>query len=117
MAAATDARRHERYQRGGEHVGIGADAVRSDEVPEWQVRSALRGRLVTVKSAIDRMPATLRGADLVYWYGRALKAEGRPAEAQTTFCGLRRSSTFTASWPRGSRNSDRAAARPGVDRG
>jgi soluble lytic murein transglycosylase len=85
---------HEWYQRGGEHVGIGPDSVRSDEVLEWQVRSALRaGDWVTVKSAIDRMPATLRAEPTwVYWYGRALKAEGRPAEAQDHF--LRIASQF-----------------------
>jgi soluble lytic murein transglycosylase len=75
------------YRRGGEHVGIGPDAVRADEVLEWQVRAALRaGDWRTVKAAIDRMPATLRADPAwVYWYGRALTAEGRPAEAQDHF--------------------------------
>jgi soluble lytic murein transglycosylase len=78
---------NEWYRRGGEHVGIGPDAARVDEVLEWQVRAALRaGDWSTVKSAIDRMPATLRADPAwVYWYGRALKADSRPAEAQDHF--------------------------------
>ena len=72
------------YQRGGEHVGVGPDAARVDEVLEWQVRAALRAAdWRTVKSTIDRMPATLRADPAwTYWYGRALVADGRPAEAQ-----------------------------------
>ena len=75
------------YRRGGEHVGVGPDAVRIDEVLEWQVRAALRaGDWSDVKSTIDRMPPTLRGDPAwIYWYGRALKAESRPAEAQDHF--------------------------------
>jgi len=75
------------YRRGGEHVGVGPDAVRADEVLEWQARAALRaGDWQVIKSAIDRMPASLRADPTwVYWYGRALKMEGRPAEAQDHF--------------------------------
>jgi soluble lytic murein transglycosylase len=75
------------YRRGGEQVGIGPDASRVDEVLEWQVRAALRaGDWSTVKGTIDRMPATLRADPAwVYWYGRALKADSRPAEAQDHF--------------------------------
>jgi soluble lytic murein transglycosylase len=75
------------YRRGGEHVGIGPDAVRVDEVLEWQARAALRaGNWQAVKAAIDRMPASLRADPTwIYWYGRALKAEDRPAEAQDHF--------------------------------
>ena len=75
------------YRRGGEHVGVGPDAVRVDEVLEWQARAALRaGNWQAVKAAIDRMPASLRADPTwVYWYGRALKAENRPAEAQDHF--------------------------------
>ncbi len=75
------------YRRGGEHVGVGPDAVRIDEVLEWQVRAALRaGDWSAVKSTIDRMPPSLRGDPAwIYWYGRALKAESRPAEAQDHF--------------------------------
>ena len=78
---------HDWYRRGGEHVGIGPDAARVDEVLEWQVRAALRaGEWSTVKGTIDRMPATLRADPAwVYWYGRALKADSRPAEAQDHF--------------------------------
>ena len=71
------------YRRGGEHVGVGADAARVTEVLEWQARAALRaGDWVTVKTVIDRMPAALRAEPTwVYWYGRALTQEGRTAEA------------------------------------
>ncbi len=75
------------YRRGGEHVGIGPDAVRADEVLEWQVRTALRGdrngpdwRMV--RAAIERMPRSLaREPAWVYWRARALQAEDRDAEA------------------------------------
>jgi len=69
------------YRRGGEHVGIGPEAVRADEVLEWQVRAALRGdrngpdwRMV--RAAIERMPNALaRDPAWVYWRARALQAE------------------------------------------
>jgi len=75
------------YRRGGELVGIGPDAVRADEVLEWQVRAALRGdrngpdwRMV--RSAIERMPGALAGDPAwVYWRARALQAEKRNDEA------------------------------------
>ena len=75
---------NEWYRRGGDHVGMGADAARVTEVLEWQVRAALRaGDWPAVKRAIERMPATLRGDPAwVYWYARALDQEGRAAEAQ-----------------------------------
>jgi soluble lytic murein transglycosylase len=71
------------YRRGGDHVGAGADAARVNEVLEWQVRAALRASdWGTVKSAIERMPATLRSDPAwIYWYGRALQQEGQTAEA------------------------------------
>lgn len=75
------------YRRGGEHVGIGSDAARVDEVLEWHVRSALRANdWKTVKTVIDRMPTALRDDPTwIYWYGRALHQMGRPAEAQEQF--------------------------------
>lgn len=75
------------YRRGGEHVGIGPDAARVDEVLEWQVRSALRASdWKTVKAVIDRMPTALRDDPTwVYWHGRALRQLGRAAEAQEQF--------------------------------
>ena len=75
------------YRRGGEHVGVGPDAVRVDEVLEWQVRSALRANdWKTVKAAIDRMPPVLRDDPAwIYWYGRALRQMGQPAEAHEQF--------------------------------
>jgi soluble lytic murein transglycosylase len=75
------------YRRGGEHVGVGPDAVRSEEVLEWQVRAALRADdWPTVMATINRMPPSLRDDPAwIYWYGRALKSENRPAEAQDHF--------------------------------
>ncbi|HZA95370.1 MAG TPA: transglycosylase SLT domain-containing protein, partial [Burkholderiaceae bacterium] len=75
------------YRRGGDHVGIGPDAARVDEVLEWHVRSALRASdWKTVKAVIDRMPTALReDPTWVYWHGRALRHLGRPAEAQEQF--------------------------------
>lgn len=74
---------NEWYRRGGEHVGVGADAARVTEVLEWQARAALRaGDWTIVKAVIDRMPDALRGEPTwVYWYGRALHSEGRAPEA------------------------------------
>lgn len=75
------------YRRGGEHIGIGPDAARVDEVLEWQARSALRANdWKTVKTTIDRMPSSLRDDPTwIYWYGRALHQAGRAAEAQDHF--------------------------------
>jgi soluble lytic murein transglycosylase len=84
------------YRRGGEQVGIGLDAARSEEVLEWQVRAALRaGDWATVKSTIDRMPASLRADPAwVYWYGRALRQSDRPAEARDHFAQISRQFNF-----------------------
>ncbi len=75
------------YRQGGEQVGVGPDAVRADEVLEWEVRAALRGDRngpdwSMVRSAIERMPPALaREPAWVYWRARALQAEKRDAEA------------------------------------
>jgi soluble lytic murein transglycosylase len=86
-ALRLDADANDWYRRGGAHVGVTADAARADEVLEWQVRAALRaGDWRTVKATIERMPPALAtDAAWTYWYGRALKADGRPAEAQDHF--------------------------------
>ncbi|MBA2413391.1 MAG: lytic transglycosylase domain-containing protein [Burkholderiaceae bacterium] len=78
---------HEWYRRGGDHVGIGPDAARVDEVLEWQARVALRANdWKTVKTVIDRMPAALRADPTwIYWHGRALRQAGRAGEAQEQF--------------------------------
>ena len=57
------------YRRGGEHVGMGPDAARVDEVLEWQVRSALRANdWKTVQAVIERMPTALRDDPTwTYW--------------------------------------------------
>jgi soluble lytic murein transglycosylase len=78
------------YRRGGEQVGTGDDAARADEVLEWQVRAALRAPRgpdwEMVRSTIERMPADLRREPAwVYWYGRALAADGRDGEAQAQY--------------------------------
>ena len=86
---------HAWYRRGGEHVGVGPDAARVDEVLEWQVRSALRAHdWKTVKSAIDRMPPALReDPTWIYWYGRALQQAGR-AQRHGSLAPSRRNSIF-----------------------
>lgn len=75
------------YRRGGEHVGAGTDAARVSEVLEWQARAALRtADWDTVKRAIERMPEPLRNdATWVYWYARALQADGNAAAADELF--------------------------------
>ncbi len=78
------------YRRGGERVGTGDDAARADEVLEWQVRAALRAPggpdWAMVRGTIERMPAELRREPAwVYWYARALAADGRDAEAQAHY--------------------------------
>jgi soluble lytic murein transglycosylase len=78
------------YRRGGEQVGIGEDEARSDEVLEWQVRAALRAPRGPdwdmVRATVERMPAELRRDPAwVYWYGRALAAAGREAEAHAQY--------------------------------
>jgi soluble lytic murein transglycosylase len=75
------------YRQGGAHVGVAAETTRADEVLEWQVRSALRaGEWRVVRGTIERMPAAL-GADpaWVYWYGRALAAEGSREGAEQQY--------------------------------
>ena len=87
---------NEWYRRGGSQVGVGPDAARIDEVLEWQARAALRAHdWATVKATIERMPSTLRtDATWIYWYGRALKHEGRAAEAQDHFSKIAQQFTF-----------------------
>ena len=59
----------------------------SVEAHQWQVRSALRaGDWKFVRTAIESMPPALKSEPTwVYWYGRALQAEGRPQDAQLQF--------------------------------
>jgi len=59
----------------------------SQEAHQWQVRSALRaGDWKMVRTAIEGMPPSLRNDSAwVYWYGRALQAEGRTQDAQLHF--------------------------------
>ncbi len=67
---------------------LGGDAWLSDESQEWRVRSALRaGDWKMVRQAIDKMRPNLRDRDpaWAYWYGRALKADGRNDEAKQQF--------------------------------
>ncbi len=87
------------YLRGGEHVGVGPDSVRVDEVLEWQVRSALRANdWKTVKAVIDRMPAThcaRSDLDLLEWAGAA--AGGGIGGSAGTVCAYRATVSFL--WP------------------
>ena len=57
------------------------------EAYQWQARSALRaGDWKFVRSAIEAMPLALKNdSTWVYWYGRALQAEGRAQDAQLQF--------------------------------
>lgn len=67
---------------------LGGDAWLSDESQEWRVRTALRaGDWKMVRQAIDSMRAPLRSRDpaWTYWYGRALKADGRNDDARQQF--------------------------------
>ncbi|MBC7575400.1 MAG: lytic transglycosylase domain-containing protein [Herminiimonas sp.] len=54
---------------------------------QWQVRSGLRaGDWQFVHAAVDAMPQPLRTENTwIYWYGRALQAEGRSRDAQLYF--------------------------------
>lgn len=60
----------------------------SDDSQEWRVRAALRqGDWKQVRQAVELMRPELRAKDpaWLYWYGRALKADGRDTEAQQNF--------------------------------
>jgi soluble lytic murein transglycosylase len=78
---------HEWYRRGGDWVGIGADAARVDEVLEWQARAALRaGDWRAVHTVVERMPPHLRDDPTwVYWQARALQRAARSAEAEELY--------------------------------
>lgn len=68
----------------------------SQEAYQWRVRTALReGDWPLVKSAIAAMPAKLKNEPAwVYWYARALQAEGKQEEAQTLFASIASQSQF-----------------------
>jgi soluble lytic murein transglycosylase len=82
------------YRLGGEHVGTHIDAVRTDEVLEWQVRAALRGTArgpdwPMVRSTYERMGAELkREPAWIYWNARALAAAGQTEAAQAALRGI-----------------------------
>ncbi|MCH8617580.1 lytic transglycosylase domain-containing protein [Undibacterium sp. TS12] len=60
------------------------------EAYQWRTRTALReGDWKLVKSSIAGMPASLKSDPTwVYWYGRALKAEGKNEEARQQFASI-----------------------------
>jgi len=62
----------------------------STEAMQWRVRSALREEeWKLVKTWIAAMPANLRAEPTwVYWYARALRAEGRKDEANQLFASI-----------------------------
>ncbi|SFC74090.1 soluble lytic murein transglycosylase [Cupriavidus sp. OV038] len=67
---------------------LGGNQWLSDESQEWRVRAALRqGDWKQVRQAVELMRPELRTKDpaWIYWYARALKADGRTADAQTQF--------------------------------
>jgi len=69
-------------------MDLGGNQWLSDESQEWRVRAALRqGDWKQVRQSIDLMRPELRAKDpaWTYWYGRALKADGRNNEAQQQF--------------------------------
>jgi soluble lytic murein transglycosylase len=82
------------YRLGGEQVGTHVDAVRVDEVLEWQVRAALRGTVrgpdwPMVRSTYERMGAELRRDPAwIYWNARALAATGHTTEAKEALRGI-----------------------------
>jgi soluble lytic murein transglycosylase len=65
----------------------GGDTRLSDDAAEWKVRAALRVQdWGAVRSTIEAMPPELAAQSAwVYWLGRAYRAGGRLAEADTQF--------------------------------
>ncbi|MDW3684838.1 transglycosylase SLT domain-containing protein [Cupriavidus sp. CV2] len=69
-------------------MDLGGNQWLSDETQEWRVRAALRqGDWKQVRQAVELMRPELRAKDpaWTYWYGRALKADNRGAEAEKQF--------------------------------
>lgn len=69
-------------------MDLGGNQWLSDETQEWRVRAALRqGDWKQVRQAVELMRPELRAKDpaWIYWYGRALKVDGRDTEAQQNF--------------------------------
>ncbi|MCY0857485.1 lytic transglycosylase domain-containing protein [Cupriavidus sp. D39] len=69
-------------------MDLGGNQWLSDETQEWRVRAALRqGDWRQVRQAVELMRPELRAKDpaWTYWYGRALKADNRGAEAEKQF--------------------------------
>lgn len=69
-------------------MDLGGNQWLSDETQEWRVRAALRqGDWKQVRQAVELMRPELRAKDpaWTYWYGRALQADNRAAEAKAQF--------------------------------
>lgn len=69
-------------------IDQGGNQWLSDETQEWRVRAALRqGDWKQVRQSIELMRPELRAKDpaWTYWYGRALQADNRTAEAQQQY--------------------------------
>jgi soluble lytic murein transglycosylase len=66
------------------------------EAQQWKVRAALReGDWKRVQAGIDAMPPSLRSdSTWIYWLARALKAQGKPEEAQTLFESIKDQTNF-----------------------
>jgi soluble lytic murein transglycosylase len=75
---------------------LGGDRWLSDETQEWRVRAALRaGDWKLVRQSIEAMRMGLRDDPAwIYWYGRALKAEKRDAEAREQFTSIAQQFNF-----------------------
>ncbi|MBC3884035.1 lytic transglycosylase domain-containing protein [Undibacterium griseum] len=66
------------------------NATLSSEALQWRIRTALReGDWKLVKNAITQLPPRLRNEPAwLYWYGRALKADGKTEEARQIFSSI-----------------------------
>ena len=67
---------------------LGYNELLSAETQEWKVRAGLRAKdWNLVKSAIEGMNPAVRNRDpaWVYWYARALKADGQDAKARENY--------------------------------
>ncbi|WP_009520882.1 lytic transglycosylase domain-containing protein [Imbroritus primus] len=75
---------------------LGGDRWLSDETQEWRVRAALRaGDWKLVRQSVEAMRMGLRDDPAwIYWYGRALKAEKRDAEAREQFASIAQQYNF-----------------------
>jgi soluble lytic murein transglycosylase len=79
------ARKH--HERALKWFAAASDARLNDEQLAWKVRAALRaGHWHVVREAIERMsPAARADAAWIYWYGRALAAQGDKMRSRAAY--------------------------------